>query len=92
MSQAEVEKSWIFWTNSLWQTELIYSDLWNEIQKNGKIRSLLETKWRFVYHRRWFYKSLVIFPNCHHCGCRIPKDGWDDLESSLNSKISSLKS
>ena len=78
MSQTEVERSWIFWTNSLWQTELVYSDNWKETQNNCQVRYLFETKCGFIYHQKWFYKSLTIFPNCHHCGCRIPDDGWDD--------------
>ena len=78
MSQTEVERTWNFCTNTLWQSELIYSDNCGGMQNGDQTKVIIETKWGFIYHQKWFNKYIVIFSNCHHWGCVIPKDGWDD--------------
>ena len=77
-SQTEIEKSWTFWTNLLWQRELIYSDDSDQDLNTTNSRVLYETKWGLIYHHRCFFKSLTGFPNCPHWGYTIPKDEWDD--------------
>ena len=78
MSQTEIERPWMFWTNSLWQRELFYSDNFNKVIDKASKRIFYETKWGLIYHQKCFFRAFIDYPVCSHWGFTIPKDGWDD--------------
>ena len=78
MPQTVIERSWMFWTNPLWQQELPYRNDYAKLLNKISFKIFYETNWGFVYHQKWFYESIINFPNCPHWNCRIPNNGWDD--------------
>ena len=70
LPQTEIEKAWMFWTNLLWEQELSYAKGWEKVLNEINFKVFYETKWGFVYHQKWFYESLINYPNCPHWNCR----------------------
>ena len=78
IKRENIDRLWHLCANTLWQSELFYSDNCDKSINASYSKVYYETKWGYVYHSKWFYMYINSFTNCSHCNYMISNDEWDD--------------